>query len=77
MLKTAKLAVAVAEPVCCYRYVPELRNLQKIRGKSFTCFLVNEIECPCLFGSRWENLKETFTQINREVQQNDLELVRN
>jgi len=76
MLKTAKLSVAAAEPVCCNRYVPELRNIMEIRGKPFTCVLVNEVQCPCLFGLRWENLKENFTQINREVQQIDLELVR-
>jgi hypothetical protein len=57
-------------------YVPEVMNLQEIRGRSFTCFLVNEVECPCMFGSRWKNLKENFTQIIREVQQIDLELVR-
>jgi len=76
MLKTAKLAVAAAEPVCCYRYVPELRNLREIKGRSFRCFLVNEIECPCIFGSSWENMKENLTQINQEVQEIEMELVR-
>jgi hypothetical protein len=57
-------------------YVPELRNLLEIRGRSFRCSLVNKFECPCMFGLRWENLKENFTQIMGQVQQIDLELVR-
>jgi hypothetical protein len=57
-------------------YVPELRKIQELKGKSIICSLVNTIECPCMFGSRWEYLKENFTQIMREVQEIDLQLVR-
>ncbi|XP_021926394.1 phospholipase B1, membrane-associated-like isoform X2 [Zootermopsis nevadensis] len=53
---------------------PQLRIIQDFKGKSALCALINDVECPCLFGLRWQHLKDNFTQIMRDVQKTDLEL---
>ncbi|PNF40544.1 hypothetical protein B7P43_G08164 [Cryptotermes secundus] len=53
---------------------PQLQKIQELKGKPAICFLLNEVECPCMFGLRWQHLKENFTEIIREVQEIDIEL---